>query len=93
MEKSEITGYVNDIHGEGLPGALVTLEGLTESVTLTTITSANGHYAFRELGPGKYKVTASMSGFKTSYQKVGLQMGENKEVDLTLDDDGVSEVG
>lgn len=93
MEKTEISGYVNNTHEEGLPGALVALEGLTESMTLSTMTNADGHYAFRDLLPGQYKVTASMAGFKPDYQIVWLQLGDNREVDLILEDDSVSEVG
>ena len=93
MNESAITGYVYDTYEEGLPGAFVTLEGLAESITLETVTNANGHYAFRGLNLGQFKVTASMTGFKTISQTKMLKLGETYELDFELPVDSVSEVG
>jgi cyclophilin family peptidyl-prolyl cis-trans isomerase len=53
----------------GLPGAVVTLTGMTagsQSVNVKAITDANGTFFFRELQPGTYTLTRSAVGGFTS---------------------------
>ena len=50
----------------------------------TAHTDAQGHFAFVNLPPGDFALTAAMSGFAPLRQSVRLTAGEKSVVDLTL---------
>ena len=60
-----INGVVTDQSGAVVPGAKVDAINVATNVTLSTISSSAGEYAFPELNLGKYDIVASASGFKT----------------------------
>jgi len=63
-----INGVVTDQSGAVVSGAKVDVVNVATNVTLTTVSSSAGEYAFPELNLGKYDVIVSAAGFKT--QKV-----------------------
>jgi len=67
--EGKITGTITDDKGETLPGATVELTGPALMGKRSAVTSAKGTYIFISVPIGKYKVTASMSGFKTVVQE------------------------
>lgn len=60
-----INGTVTDQSGAVVPGATVEVTNPGTNVTLKTVSSSAGEYAFPELALGKYDITASAAGFKT----------------------------
>ena len=57
---ASIAGTVLDDLGNPIPDVTITLTGIDangNSVTLTTVTDANGNYVFSELLPGTYTLT------------------------------------
>ena len=61
-----INGTVTDQSGAAIPGATVEATDEATNTTIKTITSTAGEYAFPEVNLGKYTLTVSANGFKTS---------------------------
>ncbi|HYK52702.1 MAG TPA: TonB-dependent receptor, partial [Candidatus Eremiobacteraceae bacterium] len=61
-----LSGYVIQADGTALAGAKVTATSPSESTT--TLTDANGHFAFVSLTPDTYTVTASKDGYDPTSQ-------------------------
>ncbi|HUJ96092.1 MAG TPA: TonB-dependent receptor [Terriglobales bacterium] len=71
----DITGVVTDSTGAVLPEVTVTVVSQDTGLQRTTTTNAAGNYRIPELAIGKYKVSASAQGFKTSVQNVEMLAG------------------
>src|SRR5688572_22276619 len=61
----EIVGTVKDVQGGVLPGVTMTLRNQATGVARTTVTESDGTFRFPALNPGRYTVTAELSGFST----------------------------
>lgn len=59
-----ITGTVTDPQAAVVPGATVTATATATGVVLTTVSQANGDFAFRDLPPGSYDVHIAAAGFQ-----------------------------
>ena len=70
--QSAIVGVVKDSSGAAMPGVTVEASSdvLIEKVK-SAITDGDGAYRIAELRPGTYKVTFTLTGFKT-FQRDGL---------------------
>ncbi len=84
-----IEGRVADSTGGRVPGVTVKAEGGT--ITREALTDDFGAYRFLQMPPGKYKVTATMTGFNTSVAEVDVSAGKIVAVDFTLKVGDVSE--
>ncbi len=87
-----ISGEVRDADGAGLPGATATIEGdnlIQES--LSVVTDLTGAFRFRNLRPGTYLVTVSLTGFQTVAYNVPVNVGTNSNVLADMELAGVSE--
>src|SRR6266852_4914263 len=60
-----LTGNVTDQKGAAVPGAKVEVVNVGTGDTKTIGTDSNGGYSFTSLQVGVYKVTVSMTSFKT----------------------------
>ena len=80
-----LRGAVRDAGGI-VPGAEVTLVNEATNAKRTTISNAEGEYAFPNVLPGTYTVTASISGYK-KIESRGLVIGTQTFItlDLTLE--------
>ena len=59
-----IIGMVKDSSGAIVPGVAVTLRNVArDQIVGTTVTDAEGNYAFRNLPPATYEVQATKDGF------------------------------
>lgn len=80
--RGTIAGTVTDPNGAVIPGAAVAVKNVETNVTSSVTTNDSGAYMVPFLLPGKYNVTVTNAGFKTSVR-------ENVEVavddKLTLD--------
>src|SRR5829696_6368626 len=60
-----ITGVVRDSTGGVVAETALTLRNIATDQTVgTAVTGSEGEYAFRNLAPGKYEVTAVKDGFQ-----------------------------
>ncbi|MGZ8851898.1 MAG: outer membrane beta-barrel protein [Thermoanaerobaculia bacterium] len=84
-----IYGKVSDRSGQPLPG--VTVVASSDGPQQTFVTEADGAYRFLRLPPGRYKVTADLSGFSPATRNVDVNIGANTDIPLTLSQQ-VSEV-
>jgi carboxypeptidase family protein len=61
-----VSGIVSDPSGAVVPGVTVLLTDIATNRSAEATTDSSGHYAFPGVAPGKYTVTASLTGFKQS---------------------------
>src|SRR2546428_9568577 len=63
---ASISGIVQDQSKALIPGVTVMLTNTGTGVMATTITNESGAYGFPSVTPGKYGLSASLPGFKTT---------------------------
>jgi Carboxypeptidase regulatory-like domain len=80
-----ISGTAKDPTGSVVPGVSVTATSAETGIKSTTLTDAQGFYAFPSLPVGHYDVQASASGFK-DFAVTGLTLDVNSalQVDIPL---------
>ncbi len=76
LDRGQISGTIKDQTGAVVPGATVTATDLQTQNPRVVVTDASGYYIFPNLPPGRYSVSAELSGFR----KV---VNENVQVDAT----------
>jgi len=82
---ASISGIVQDPTKALVPGVSVTATNQETGVALTTITNEAGAYGFPSIAPGKYTISASLPGFRTSTLK-DLDIGRTQlRQDFTLE--------
>lgn len=79
-----ISGKVIDPDGNPLVGALVTAVSKAEGTTLVRETSNSGSYAFAEIKPGYWTVSASKEGFKSSTPVSGQFSQDRPDLDIRM---------
>jgi len=82
---SEISGKVTDEQGAVLPGVAILVTNEATGVFREITSSPEGTYYASQLVPGRYKIVAKLSGFR-SLERSGLvlQVGNTLTVNLTL---------
>src|SRR5262245_11558779 len=71
---AKVSGWVTDVTGALLPGVTVTATNMETAVVTTALSNETGFYSFPSLQPGRYKLSASLSGFFTPPYE-NLQLG------------------
>src|SRR5262249_14752232 len=89
VDRATLTGTVKDSSGAVVPGATVTITG--PQAPSTTTTNGEGTYLVLSLIPGRYVVSAELSGFQKSSQNVILEIGQKGRLDFTLGVGGATE--
>mgnify|MGYP003429346160 FL=1 len=64
--RGSIEGVVKDSSGGVLPGVTVEAVNAAQTGAVSAVTDANGKYRFPALAPGRYEVTANLTGFQAS---------------------------
>ena len=93
IQYGKILGKITDSAGEAIPGTQleITSTALISGSRITT-TSENGQYVFFSLPIGIYKISASLTGFKTTVQEnIQVSGGSVLTVDLSLEFGEISE--
>ena len=91
--RAAIQGTVTDSTGAAVPGATVVVTNQETGLSAETITSDAGFYRVSGLSPGKYKVTASLSGFKEGLaENIAVAAEEARGLDFTLEPGAITEV-
>ena len=100
-QRASIEGVVKDAQGGAIVGATVTaqlasaLETKGERVYgagVSVVTDASGTYRFASLAPGRYEITATLSGFAPAkVQNIDLRLGQQLNIPFTLSPGGLTE--
>ncbi len=87
-----LVGTLTDSSGGVVVNAKVTITDRDTGFTRTATTNESGNYAFPDLPPGTYTVTAEQAGFKkVSRAGVDVLVNTSQRIDLTLQPGQVSE--
>ena len=88
-----IVGNVNDPQGSFVPGVTITATNTGTGAKAETVTDENGAYTLRNLLPGVYDVSATLTGFREHQEKaVNVTAGNPVRVNVTLAIGALSEV-
>ena len=89
---AEIAGRVVDSQGAVLPGVAIVVTNEETGQFREVTTSAEGTYLAPQLVPGRYRLVAQLSGFRTGERSgLILQVGTTMTMNLTLQLGGVEE--
>jgi outer membrane receptor protein involved in Fe transport len=89
--RGSIEGVVKDSSGAVLPGVTVEARNAQGGV-VDAVSDANGKYRFPSLTPGKYAVTANLTGFKkAAFEDVNLLLGQVLQINFDLSVGNLSE--
>src|SRR2546427_6862793 len=87
-----IEGVATDATGAVLPGATVTIRNLDTNVSREVVTDGSGRYRAAALQPGRYEVSATLSGFEIKpVSDVPVTVGQTVPVDLKMHTAGIAE--
>mgnify|MGYP001047062146 CR=1 FL=1 len=87
-----ISGKVTDPSGAIVPGARVVITQTTTNTESISQTNQDGLFRVPSLRPGPYRVSVTAAGFRAfTRDGLTLRMGENLNVDVTLEVGAVSE--
>jgi hypothetical protein len=82
-QRGSVEGTVKDSGGAFIPGASVSIKG--EAGTITTVSGVDGKYRFPSLRPGRYTLTATLSGMGSAKpQIVDVSLGDTIRADFAL---------
>ncbi len=88
---ASLTGTVVDQTGGVLPGVDVTAANEATNVKRSSVTGTDGRFAFPSLVPGRYSVTATLSGFQTTEMRnVALNINGQETIRIQM---AVAKVG
>ncbi len=91
MGSPTISGTVTDQSGAVLVGAALKLTA-TGGAIQTTVSDAKGNYCFRQLAPGTYTLTVTMTGFKQfEAGQLNIAPGQDLPLDALLEPAGAVE--
>ena len=80
-----IQGVVKDAQGGVLPGVTVTLRNQASGVTRTTVSEADGRFRFPAINPGRFTITAELSGFaNVEVTDIEMTIGLGLTQDFTM---------
>jgi hypothetical protein len=82
---ASLTGTVSASDGALLPGVTVTATNIDTNESTVAVSDSHGGYTISKLPPGRYRVTAALSGF-TTYVRQGLVLktAETARINLRL---------
>src|SRR5215210_7663364 len=84
--RGTITGNITDPNGAAVAGATVVVKNVDTNVSQTITTNEDGAYTVPFLLPGKYSITVTNEGFKTSTQEnINLNVDDRLTIDFKLE--------
>src|SRR5690242_20597170 len=82
---ASLSGTVTDTTGAAIPDANLTLTNTATGVSRTAKTDSSGGYNLTALQPGKYDLSVSAAGFKTTINRgIQLTISEAGTVNVSL---------
>jgi hypothetical protein len=89
---ANIEGIVSDPTGAVLPGVAVVVRNMDTNATRELVTDEGGRYRATALQPGRYEVSATLSGFSmTPLSGINASVGSTTTVDVQLRPANVAE--
>ena len=82
---SSISGTVADPQGRGVSAASVSLSGQPLSNPVETTSDSSGHFAFRDVKSGHYRVVVFANAFQELTRPIDTAQDGNKDLTLTLE--------
>src|SRR5262249_25528845 len=80
-----LTGRIADSTGAGVPGVALKITNIDTAAQVNILSSSDGGYLAGNLPPGRYRVSVSKPGFKTTIQEpVIVSTATIVTVDFTL---------
>src|SRR5438045_3219226 len=81
-----VVGTVVDSSGGVVPDVALTIRNIAkDEIVGTTVSEANGSFAFRNLSPANYEAQATKDGFNPmSFPDVEVTLGQQVRLDVTL---------
>src|SRR5205085_4931944 len=75
-----LQGTVRDPQGSIIPGATVTIKGVSVGYNRTITANDDGYFRIQELPPGDYTVSVAATGFSMNPVSVRVAVGKDTEV-------------
>ena len=88
---SSISGTVVDSAGGAVPGVAVIVASIEGGQTFETVTNGEGIFNIPSIAPGAYRVTVSLTGFKTAVTEVRVAPSAPLAMKLTLEVGAITE--
>ena len=88
----DLVGVITDATGAVVPNATVTVKNVDTNETRTATTNDTGQYGFTFLKPGEYTIAAQTAGLKSGAQRVAVQVGQQRALNIVLNVQGTQEV-
>ncbi len=86
VDTATLVGSVVDATGAALPGAAITVTNMETNLSFKAITDEFGNYTVTPLRPGRYMISAELSGFKKAIRAgVKLEVNQRARVDFVLE--------
>lgn len=89
-QRGSIDGVVKDAQGAPIAGVTVVAKSAS-GLTFETVTDQTGTYRFPSVPPGRYEVTAKLTGFSPSKGEAIVVLGSTATLGLSLKVGGVTE--
>jgi hypothetical protein len=84
-DRGTLTGTITDPAGALVPGADMVLTNPATGISVRTVSTEAGNYAFGNLSAGQYDVTVERQGFRRFEQKgIGVQVARTVRVDIIM---------
>lgn len=85
IDAGNIAGIATDETGGALPGVSITARNLANGQMRTVVTNAEGRYQVAAVPPGKYSVTAELSGFANVVRpEISVNVGSTVDVNIQM---------
>lgn len=83
--QSIVSGIVSDSSGASIPSATVAIRNTDTNVIIKATTNSTGYYEIRDLNPGNYEISATVSGFeKTVAPGIVLEADGHPSINLAM---------
>jgi hypothetical protein len=86
-----VRGLVTDPSGAGIAGVPLTLTDQATSLVRRGTTGSDGRFGVTQLEPGTYRVEVTAPGYKTAVREATLQVGQQLQLDLSLELGAITE--
>jgi len=79
-----LSGIVQDSSGAFIPNATLTLSNIETGLQFTTTTTNQGDYAFNQIVPGHYTISAHANGFADQMKQIELLVASPQKVNFAM---------
>jgi hypothetical protein len=85
FEAGSVVGVVTDPGGSVVPNASIELRSLATDVVRQATSSSTGEFDFVAVPPGRYSITAKLTGFKQKTQDFELVVSQRLELTMAME--------